>query len=62
MRGRRRPVGRDVDQQPAFGVGNYIATMPLALRERAQITAVELDKVSSQIAAYLHPDVQLFGG
>jgi len=48
--------------EPAFGIGNYIATMPLALRERAQITAVELDKISSQIAAYLHPDVQLFGG
>ncbi len=48
--------------EPAFGVGNYIAAMPLALRERAQITAVELDTVSSQIAAYLHPDVTLFGG
>jgi N12 class adenine-specific DNA methylase len=48
--------------EPAFGVGNYIASMPLALRQRAQITAVELDKVSSQIAAYLHPDVTLYGG
>ncbi len=48
--------------EPAFGIGNYIATMPLALRSRAQITAVELDSLSSQIAAYLHPDVQLYGG
>jgi adenine-specific DNA methylase len=36
--------------------------MPPALRGRAQITAVELDHVSSQIAAYLHPDVTLHAG
>ena len=48
--------------EPAFGIGNYVAAMPLELRQRAQITAVELDQVSSQIAAYLHPDVTLHGG
>jgi hypothetical protein len=48
--------------EPAFGIGNYVAAMPLDIRERAQITAVELDQVSSQIAHYLHPDVTLYGG
>jgi hypothetical protein len=31
------------------------------LRERAAITAVELDKVTSRIFAHLHPDVRLHG-
>jgi hypothetical protein len=48
--------------EPSVGIGNYIASMPLSLRARAQITAVELDRVSSQIATYLHPDMQLFAG
>ena len=47
--------------EPAFGIGMYVATMPLDIRERAEITAVEFDAISSQIAAYLHPDVQLHG-
>jgi adenine-specific DNA methylase len=36
--------------------------MPLDIRQRAAITAVELDIVSSDIAAFLHPDVMVIGG
>jgi hypothetical protein len=49
--------------EPAFGAaGMFVATMPQDIRDRSAITAVELDLVSSQIAAYLHPDVALIGG
>ena len=48
--------------EPAFGVGMFVATMPQDIRQRSEITAVELDRVSSEIAGYLHPDVQLYGG
>ncbi len=41
--------------EPAFGIGNYVATMPLAVRQRAQITAVELDRITSQIASLPAP-------
>ena len=45
--------------EPAFGTGLAVATMPPDLRERATITAVELDDVTGQIASLLHPDVRL---
>lgn len=49
--------------EPAAGAtGVFIATMPLDIRQHAEITAVELDLVSSQIFGYLHPDVRLIGG
>lgn len=48
--------------EPAFGTGLAIATMPCDLRERAAITAVELDAITGQIASYLHPDVALTYG
>jgi len=48
--------------EPAFGVGMFVATMPLDIRERSAITAVELDIVSSDIGKWLHPDVQVIGG
>ncbi|GAB4180474.1 MAG: hypothetical protein Fur005_42990 [Roseiflexaceae bacterium] len=48
--------------EPAFGIGMFVATMPIDIRQRAAITAVELDLVSSALAGYLHPDVQLHHG
>jgi adenine-specific DNA methylase len=45
--------------EPAFGVGMFVATMPMDIRQRSTITAIELDQVSSSIAGYLHPDVNL---
>jgi N12 class adenine-specific DNA methylase len=48
--------------EPAAGVGNIIAAMPPTLRERAQITAVELEPLSARILGQLHPDVALWGG
>ncbi len=45
--------------EPAFGVGMFVATMPMDIRQRSNITAIELDQVSSDIAGYLHPDVNL---
>lgn len=47
--------------EPAFGIGMFVATMPSDIRARAQITAVELDTISSDIARFLHPDVTLLG-
>jgi N12 class adenine-specific DNA methylase/phospholipid N-methyltransferase len=48
--------------EPSAGVGNFLSMMPPALRENAEITAVELDITSAEILALLHPDVRLFGG
>jgi adenine-specific DNA methylase len=48
--------------EPAFGIGMFVATMPLDIRQRSAITAVELDIVSSDIASMLHPDVTIHGG
>lgn len=45
--------------EPAFGIGMFAACMPSDLRTRATITAVEMDVISSDIAALLHPDVNL---
>jgi N12 class adenine-specific DNA methylase len=48
--------------EPAAGVGNFISAMPPALRERAQITAIELEPLSARILGQLHPDITLHGG
>jgi adenine-specific DNA methylase len=48
--------------EPAFGIGMFAATMLLDIRQRSEITAVELDLVSSDIARLLHADVQVHGG
>jgi len=48
--------------EPAFGIGMFVASMPLDIRQRAAITGVELDIVSSDIARFLHPDVTMIGG
>jgi len=48
--------------EPAAGVGHFISAMPLGLRERAEITAVELDPVTARILHHIHPDIMLHGG
>ena len=48
--------------EPAAGVGHFISAMPPALRERADITAVELDPVTARILGHIHPDITLHGG
>jgi|GEM_PF-6945703 len=48
--------------EPAFGVGMFVASMPMDIRQRSAITGVELDIVSSDIARFLHPDVTMIGG
>lgn len=47
--------------EPAAGIGMIIASLPAALRERAELVAVELDRVTSRLFARLHPDVRLYG-
>jgi N12 class adenine-specific DNA methylase len=48
--------------EPAAGCGHFISAMPPELRERANITAVELDPVTARILGHVHPDVALHGG
>jgi len=48
--------------EPAAGVGHFISAMPPELRERAEITAVELDPVTARILHHIHPDITLHGG
>lgn len=48
--------------EPAAGVGHVVSTMPPELRARAEITAVELDPVTSRILGSIHPDLTLHGG
>lgn len=48
--------------EPAAGVGHMISMMPPALRERAAITMVERDPVTSRILPHLHPDCTIHGG
>jgi N12 class adenine-specific DNA methylase len=45
--------------EPAAGVGHFISAMPPGLRERAEITAVELDPVTARILGHIHPDITL---
>lgn len=47
--------------EPAAGIGMLVASLPSALRERAAITAIELDTATSRIFRQLHPDVRLYG-
>lgn len=47
--------------EPAVGIGMFVATMPMDIRQRAEIAAVELDPIASDIAHLLHPDLHLHG-
>jgi N12 class adenine-specific DNA methylase len=55
-------VGQPRILEPAAGVGHFISAMPPVLRERAQITAMELDPISGQMLGHIHPDIALHAG
>jgi RNA polymerase sigma factor (sigma-70 family) len=48
--------------EPAAGVGHFISAMPPELRERAEVTAIELDPVTARILGHIHSDITLHGG
>lgn len=48
--------------EPACGVGAFLTAMPPALRARAHITAVELDRCAAVMAGHIHPDITLHAG
>lgn len=54
-------VARPRILEPAAGIGMIIASLPPALRERAELVGVELDQATSRIFGHLHPDVRFFG-
>jgi N12 class adenine-specific DNA methylase/phospholipid N-methyltransferase len=41
--------------EPAMGTGNFISLMPQSLKQRSQVTGIELDITTSQIAKQLFP-------
>jgi predicted RNA methylase len=45
--------------EPSVGHGVFMEHMPEEMRNNSQITAVEIDQVSSQIVKTLYPDVQI---
>jgi type I restriction-modification system DNA methylase subunit len=48
--------------EPAAGVGAFLTAMPPALRARARITAIELDRCAALMSAQIHPDITLHAG
>lgn len=48
--------------EPACGVGAFLTAMPPALRARARITAIELDRCAALMTAQIHPDITLHAG
>lgn len=42
--------------EPAMGTGNFIGLMPLDVRSKSQITGVELDPTTGNIAKQLYPE------
>jgi N12 class adenine-specific DNA methylase len=45
--------------EPAVGTGNFFGLMPAAMRKRSQLHGVELDPLTSQIAAALYPSARV---
>lgn len=45
--------------EPSVGVGNFLGLMPAQLRPQAQITGVELDHITGDIAKHLYPDANV---
>ncbi|MDR3352763.1 MAG: hypothetical protein LBO00_07185, partial [Zoogloeaceae bacterium] len=41
--------------EPSVGVGNFLGLMPASLRQQTQVTGVELDSLTSRLAAALNP-------
>ncbi|MCE3238748.1 MAG: hypothetical protein K0R24_1729 [Gammaproteobacteria bacterium] len=46
--------------EPAVGHGVFMEYMPQAIKQNSSITAVELDKLTSQITKYLYPSMDLY--
>lgn len=46
--------------EPSAGTGMFIGTMPKELRERSEVTAVELDGITAEILQYLYPEAQVY--
>lgn len=42
--------------EPAVGTGNFISLMPLAIKQRSQVTAIDLDITTAAIAKQLFPE------
>ena len=45
--------------EPSAGAGIFIGRMPLALRRRSQITAVEIEPIAADVLRTLYPEVQV---
>ena len=45
--------------EPAAGTGNFFGLMPASMRKRSQLHGVELDPLTSQIAAALYPSAKV---
>jgi len=45
--------------EPAVGTGNFFGLMPASMRKRSQLHGVELDPLTSQIAAALYPSAKV---
>lgn len=45
--------------EPSVGVGNFFGLMPVAMRESSSLHGVELDVLTSQMAAALYPSAQI---
>jgi N12 class adenine-specific DNA methylase/predicted RNA methylase len=45
--------------EPAAGTGHFIGLMPAPMRERSQITSVELDPLTARIHKHLYPEATI---
>lgn len=45
--------------EPSVGVGNFFGLMPAGMRKKSQLHGVELDPLTSQIAAALYPSAKI---
>ncbi len=41
--------------EPASGIGNFLGLMPAEMRRSSQVTAIELDPLTAEIAKHLYP-------
>ncbi len=45
--------------EPAIGTGHFVGLMPSALREKVNVTGIELDPIAAQIAQHLYPSTTI---
>lgn len=48
--------------EPSAGTGNFLGTMPEAISQSSNVTAVELDALSGDIAKQLYPNSTIYSG